>query len=179
MEKTRLTVCFLSEVYPPFGGGGAEYSTAAQATGLVMRGVRVIVLTPNWGAAPHETTPDGVEIRRAPWPWRGAKGRPVRPLRLANPLTYAYLAVWIVWQTWRLGADLLHIQTKHMLVPGVVAATLMRRPVVATIRDLGILCHAPVCLLANPHAPESEAQWVARATNNIEMAAVCVRNHGA
>jgi len=49
-----VNVCFVSEYFPPFAPGGAEWSLATLADALVARGHRVTIVTPNWGAAPRE-----------------------------------------------------------------------------------------------------------------------------
>ena len=159
-----MVICFLTEIYRPFASGGGGHSIEAQAVALAGRGVRIVVLTPNYGAASRETL-NGVEVRRAPF-LRGG----FRPRWLTNPLTYLYLTVWVAWQVWRLRADILHIQTKHMLVPGVLAGKVVRCSTVFTIRDLGVIDATMVCMLKPPPRPESEAEWVERAVRNIEVA---------
>ena len=75
-----MVICFLTEIYRPFASGGGGHSIEAQAVALAGRGVRVVVLTPNYGAASREVL-DGVEVRRAPF-LRGG----FRPRWLTNPL---------------------------------------------------------------------------------------------
>ena len=46
------TILFATEYYPPFAPGGAEWTNAAWASALARHGRRVVVVTPNYGAAP-------------------------------------------------------------------------------------------------------------------------------
>ena len=75
-----MVIAFLTEIYRPFASGGGGHSIEAQAVALAGRGVRVVVLTPNYGAASRETL-DGVEVWRAPF-LRGG----FCPRWLTNPL---------------------------------------------------------------------------------------------
>ena len=51
------------------------------------------------------------------------------------------------------GVDVLHVQNKHMLVPGVLARALTGRPVLLTIRDGSLIDAAPVCLHHHDRRP--------------------------
>ncbi|PYN39814.1 MAG: hypothetical protein DME00_35965 [Candidatus Rokuibacteriota bacterium] len=88
--RQAVNVCFVSEYFPPFAPGGAEWSLATLADALVARGHRVTIVTPNWGAAPREER-DGVRIVRFPFPKKLDRHRPRKPAPskwLANPLYY-------------------------------------------------------------------------------------------
>ena len=141
-----MTICLASEYFPPFAPGGAEWSTLALARALAARGERVVVVTPNYGAPAAEER-DGFAVRRFPFPIKRPPGRRVVPtLWLANPLFYLYAGVQLAWIARGESAEVIHVQNKHMLIPGVLAGALVRRPVVVTIRDGGIINAAPVCL---------------------------------
>lgn len=141
-----MTICLVSEYFPPHAPGGAEWSADALARALAGRGHRVVVITPNYGA-PRREERDGVLIVRFPFPVKRSPGRATVPGRyLANPLFYLYAGLALTSVARREGVDLLHVQNKHMLIPGVLARLVTGLPLVATIRDGSIINAAPVCL---------------------------------
>ena len=134
------SILFAAEYYPPFAPGGAEWSTAAWAAALARRGLRVTVVTPNYGAAARETR-DGVTVIRVPFPVKLRPGQGSAGwLVHRNPLFHRYFG----WQVTRAaraaGAEILHAQGKAALVGAWLAGTRLGRPVLVTIRDLGLLC---------------------------------------
>ncbi len=140
------TICLATEYFPPHAPGGAEWSTDALASELARRGRRVLVVTPNYGAASREER-DGFTVIRFPFPVKRAPGRATIPGRYhANPIFYLYAGLALARVASREKADVIHVQNKHMLVPGVLARTLTGLPVVATIRDGSIIDAAPMCL---------------------------------
>jgi glycosyltransferase involved in cell wall biosynthesis len=50
-------------------------------------------------------------------------------------------------------AEVVHVQNKHMLIPGVVARALTRTPVILTIRDASLIDPAPMCLHQHDRRP--------------------------
>src|SRR5262249_60826524 len=64
----------------------------------------------------------------------------------ANPLFYLYAGLVLARVARREHVEILHVQNKHMLVPGALARSLTGVPVVATIRDGSIIDAAPMCL---------------------------------
>lgn len=148
-----MRICLANEYFPPFAPGGAEWSTQALAGALAGRGHQVVVVTPNYGAAAREEW-SGVAIRRFPFPAKLAPGRAVVPGRyLANPVFYGYAAWHLVRTVRREGADIIHAQNKHMLVPAVLAARILSVPAVLSIRDGSIIDRAPMCLLHGDRMP--------------------------
>ncbi|MFI5324618.1 MAG: glycosyltransferase family 4 protein [Candidatus Rokuibacteriota bacterium] len=144
------SILFASEYYPPFAPGGAEWSTAAWAAALVRRGHRVTVVTPNYGAAAREER-DGATIVRVPFPVKLRPGQgEARFLVHRNPLFHLYFA----WQVRRAareaGAEIIHAQGKAALVSCWLAGRSLGRPVLATIRDLGLLCPLGHCTVFEP-----------------------------
>ena len=118
----------------------------ALARALASRGHEVVVITPNYGAAAREER-DGVTVVRFPFPRRLPEGRtPLPPKWLANPLFYLYAAGAVRRLGRRERVDLIHVQNKHMLIPGTLAARSLRVPVALTIRDGSIIDAAPMCL---------------------------------
>jgi glycosyltransferase involved in cell wall biosynthesis len=143
----------VSEYFPPHAPGGAEWSALALARGLAVRGHRVVVITPNYGAPPREDR-DGFTVLRFPFPIKRPPGRAIIPARYhANPAFYLYAGLMVARAARRERLGLLHVQNKQMLIPGVMAGGLVGRPVVLTIRDGGIVDAAPVCLLHGDRMP--------------------------
>jgi len=134
------SILFATEYYPPFAPGGAEWSTAAWAAALARRGHRVTVVTPNYGAAPREER-DGATIVRVPFwvklrPGQGGAGWGVH----RNVFFHLYFA-WQLQRTARAaGAEIIHAQGKASLLGAWLAGASLGRPVVVTIRDLGLIC---------------------------------------
>jgi glycosyltransferase involved in cell wall biosynthesis len=141
-----MKICLVNEYFPPFAPGGAEGSMEALARALATRGHEVLVITPNYGAASDERR-DGFRILRFPFPVRLPPGRiPASAKWLANPVTYLYSAWRIARIARREGVELIHVQNKQMLIPGVLAARWLGVPVALTIRDGSIIDAAPMCL---------------------------------
>jgi len=140
------TVCLVSEYFPPHAPGGAEWSADALARALAARGRRVLVVTPNYGAASREER-DGFTVIRFPFPVKRPPGRSTVPGRYhANPIFYLYAGLAVARIARRERVDLIHVQNKHMLIPGALARSLAGVPVVATLRDGSIIDAAPMCL---------------------------------
>jgi glycosyltransferase involved in cell wall biosynthesis len=141
-----VRICLASEYFPPWAPGGAEWSTLALSRALAARGEEVVVVTPNYGA-PAEEARDGFTILRFPFPLKRPPGRAVVPARyLANPLFYLWAGIHLARRVHRARPDVIHVQNKHMLIPGVIARRLTGRPVLLTLRDASIVDAAPVCL---------------------------------
>jgi glycosyltransferase involved in cell wall biosynthesis len=139
------SILFACEYYPPFAPGGAEWSTATWAAALARRGHRVTVVTPNYGAAPREER-DGVTIVRVPFPVKlQRKEGSVGWLVHRNVGFHLYFA----WQIRRVaraaGAQVIHAQGKAALFGAWLAGASLRRPVLVTIRDLGLMCPYAHC----------------------------------
>ena len=141
-----MTICLVTEYFPPHAPGGAEWSTEALARALAERGHRVLVVTPNYGAAGREER-DGFTVFRFPFPVKRRPGRGTVPARyLANPVFYLYAGLVVARIARREKAALVHVQNKHMLIPGALARALTGVPVITTIRDGSIIDAAPMCL---------------------------------
>jgi glycosyltransferase involved in cell wall biosynthesis len=141
-----VRICLANEYFPPFAPGGAEWSVEALARALAQRGHQVTVVTPNYGAPAREER-DGVRIHRFPFPRKLPPGRALVPAKwLANPAFYVYAGLVIARVARGARIDVIHAQNKQMLVPCALAARLVARPLVLTIRDGGIIDAAPMCL---------------------------------
>jgi len=141
-----VRICLVNEYFPPFAPGGAEWSAEALARALARRGHVVVAVTPNYGAPAREAR-DGFTVVRFPFPARLPPGRAtLSPRWLANPFFYLYAAAAVWWIARRERAELIHVQNKHTLIPGVLAGRLLGIPVFLTIRDGSLIDAAPMCL---------------------------------
>ena len=144
-------ILFVSEYYPPFAPGGAEWTNAAWAAALVRRGHRVVVVTPNYGSAPRQSSEAGVDVVRVPFWFKLAGARDEAGWRAhRHPMWTLYFAIWIARVAYSKDARVIHAQTKRSLVAAWLAARVLRRPVLATIRDLGLACPLGSCALIEP-----------------------------
>jgi len=142
-----VNVCFVNEYFPPFAPGGAEWSLEALGRAMARRGHGVTVVTPNYGAAAREER-EGVRIVRFPFPIRLAPGRTPAPAKwLANPFFYAWAALAVARAARRAGAEVIHAQNKHSLIPATIAGRLLRipveRPNLRTFERLGFTSPRP------------------------------------
>lgn len=141
-----MIICLANEYFPPHAPGGAEWSTQALARALAQRGVRVVMVSPNYGAAPREEC-DGFRVRRFPFPLKRPPGRAVlRPRVMLNPLFALWAGFWLAGIVRVERAAILHVQNKHMLLPGIIARALTGVPLLLTVRDGSLIDAAPMCL---------------------------------
>jgi glycosyltransferase involved in cell wall biosynthesis len=157
------TVLFATEYYPPFTPGGAEWTHALWADALARHGRRVVVVTPNYGAAPREEH-DGVSVRRVAFPLGLAGSGEAGWLAHRHPLFHLYFAWQLARAARREGVDLIHAQNRGALPGAWLAARLRRLPIVVTVRDVGLLCPIGACTLFEPWTTFdcSTAQYVGR-----------------
>ena len=148
-----MNIGLTSEYFFPFAPGGAEWSTLFLAQRLA-KAHRVVVITPNYGAAPHEEK-DGIIIERFAFPFKLGHGQRLVPYRyLSNPLFYAYSALQIARQVKKHRLDILHAHNKQVLVGTVVAAKATGLPAVVSLRDYMVLCRYGMCLNAFDTHPD-------------------------
>jgi len=149
-----MRIALVNEYFAPHASGGAERSTEALARALADRGHAVVVITPNWGAPPVEER-DGFRIRRFQFfVRRRREGPPAHAQRvLTNPFRYVCSGLQIARLARAERVDVLHVQNKHMLVPGILARALTGRPVLLTIRDTSLIDPTPVCLHQHDRRP--------------------------
>jgi glycogen synthase len=141
-----VRICLANDYFPPFAPGGAEWSVQALARELAAGGHEVTVATPNYGAAARESR-DGFTVVRFPFPAKLPPGRrTVSSKWLANPVFYLYAAAMVRRIARAARAEVLHVQSKHLLLPSVLAGRALGVPVVLTIRDGGLIDAAPMCL---------------------------------
>lgn len=140
-----MNIGLVNEYFPPFAPGGAEWSTLFLAQRLA-QSERVVVITPNYGAASLEET-DGIIVERFAFPFKLRPDQRMLPYgQLANPLFYAYSAFQIVRRVKKYRLDILHAHNKQSLVGTIWAGQFTNVPVVVSVRDFMILCRYGMCL---------------------------------
>ncbi len=142
-----MNIGLINEYFPPFAPGGAEWSMLQLAEELASRGHRVVVITPNYGAAPSEEW-NGVRVYRFDYRARVEPGQTTVRFRwLANPIFYLYSARKIERIARHEQLDILHAQNKYSLPGTWLAARRLDIPAVYTIRDATMICPMGQCLL--------------------------------
>jgi glycosyltransferase involved in cell wall biosynthesis len=150
-DEGRRAIVFASEYYPPFAPGGAEWTNAEWAKALARRGHRVVVVTPNYGFLSPRERAAGVDVIRVPFPLKLGLGQVEADWRAhRHPLWTLYFATRIARVARTQDARVIHAQGKRALVSGWLAARALRRPVLATVRDLGLACPLGSCALFEP-----------------------------
>jgi glycosyltransferase involved in cell wall biosynthesis len=148
-ERVR-PVLFASEYHPPFAPGGAEWTNLEWAKALARSGQPVVIVTPNYGAARRESAP-GVELVRVPFPLKLGQGQKRTPgLVHRNPLWDLYFGLCVAWVAYRHGVRVIHAQSKGALVGCWLAGRALGRPVLVTVRDVGLVCPLGHCPLFEP-----------------------------
>lgn len=147
-----MKIALINEYFPPFAPGGAEWSSFYLGQALAKRGHQVTVITPNYGTTAAEVM-DGLQVIRFAYPAR-LKGKRNLNLRwLASPFFY----LWSAFHIWQIGRqcqfDVLHAENKYMIPGAWLAGKLLRRPVVATIRDTLMICPFGRCLMVYDQVP--------------------------
>jgi glycosyltransferase involved in cell wall biosynthesis len=138
----------VSTHYPPFAVGGAEISTQLLAQALAQHGIDVVVLTLNHASCKlmKEYPFPNLAVWYAPLPPAVLPAK-LRALLFRSVLFYVALGLVILSLIWRNRPQILHIQDRHSLIPGVWAASLARVPVTFTVRDPFLLCPSGMCLV--------------------------------
>ena len=135
--KGVTRIGLVSEYFPPFCVGGAELSTFQLARSVTQQGHFVSVLTPNYGDVSKEVR-EGIQICRFWFPQRLKSGELAKSRYLENPLFPLYLAVQIFLWAKRSRLDVLHAQNTHSVVGTFLAARLLKKRVIVSVRDFMI-----------------------------------------
>lgn len=144
-----LRLIFVTPYYPPFTIGGTEESAFVLARALRARGHDVLVAAPDLGPPARGLGVDVMRVRtglRLP-----QAGGALRPRQFDRPMVHARFARRLAGALRR--ADLVHVQHVSLLPAAWLAARATSRPIVATIRDLAVVCSVNVCLLHQPRVP--------------------------
>jgi glycosyltransferase involved in cell wall biosynthesis len=150
-----VIIGLVSEYFPPFAPGGAEWSTQALARALVEAGHTVTVITPNYGQqAAASTNESGVRIARFAFPVKLAPGQKSIARRIhANPAFYLYSAVQIAQIARTHQLDVLHAQGTYSLPGALWASWWVGARAFFTLRDTSTICPITVCFLNQNFVP--------------------------
>lgn len=133
-------IVYLTPYYPPFGAGGAEFTTSLHARLLAQLGCKVLVITPNFGAAAQETD-GGVEIFRFPFRRLDGTGQQLSAGTYDNPRYQRYVAQ----QTIKILRDFvpkcLHFQNSQAAIAGNMVAQALNVPLIGHVRDTSMICN--------------------------------------
>jgi glycosyltransferase involved in cell wall biosynthesis len=140
-----MKICFISEYFPPFAPGGAEWSTFYLARDLVKRGEKVYIITPNYGTIEKQLM-EGIIVIRFPFFKLNKDAKMLDSFYYLNPL-------WVLWAAWfiyknvaSLNLDLLHIHGKYSIPPVKIANLFLRKKILITIRDYQVICNYGFCI---------------------------------
>lgn len=142
-----MKIGFISEYYPPYAPGGAEWSIYYLAKELTKKkDIKVYVLTPNYGTQDMEDK-NNLIVYRFPF----YKKLSINKIKLSE---FDHLNPWwILWQCWHIikfykkhDVDLLHIHGKYSLPAAYLANILLRKKMVTTIRDYQVICNYGFCI---------------------------------
>lgn len=143
-----MKIAMLVEYYWPFDRGGSEWSTHDLAVLLKRQGQEVIIITPNYGTKNREAH-DGVQIVRLPFYKKLKKESAfLSPFWTNNTFWFVYSTYQIYSICKKEKVDIIHIQSKAMIVGGYLASLFLRKPVILTLRDYQVLCNFGFCLLS-------------------------------
>lgn len=146
-----MRVLFACEYFPPVAPGGAEWSIYYLAQALRRADVDVVIGTVNHGTAPD--APKGVRVEAMPFPFHLAPGQGMhRQGILENPFFHARFARHIQSVCIQHGIDLIHAQSKNSLPAAARASKKLGKPLVLTLRDVGLVCPYGMCYLQEGRA---------------------------
>lgn len=141
-----MNILFLAKFYDPFDRGGSEWSTHDLARLLVLRGHRVTILTPNYGAEPQEMK-DGIMIKRFFFlkKLKKKKGE-ITPWWTNNIFWFLYTTLICTFYVIRGKFDVIHAHNNEFLPVAVIAGAFTKKTTVATFRDYQSICNFGFCL---------------------------------
>jgi glycosyltransferase involved in cell wall biosynthesis len=145
-------IVYATEYYPPAGAGGAEFTTSLHARLLAGSGRPVLVVTPDFGAGPHDRH-GLVEVVRFQTGITLPIGTQVDPALLIGEDFVRRFARAIVAAAGARDVLCIHGQNSWSLDPATRAARELGVPLVTHVRDTANVCgEGAVCLLE----PENE-----------------------
>lgn len=132
-------IVFVTPYYPPFGAGGAEYTTSLHARLLADAGRSVVVITPNFGA-PERENANGIEILRYPFLKLAKAGHQVPAHTLYGPGHQQLIKRFIIEALANHRPLCLHAQNSFSAVGTWLAARHLKVPFVGHVRDTTMIC---------------------------------------
>jgi glycosyltransferase involved in cell wall biosynthesis len=159
--SSRRPVVYVSPYYPPFGAGGAERTASLHAQVLVRSGQPVVVVTPNFGAPPEEDV-NGVRVVRIDIGHRLAQGGQVSERVFERRSVSRRLSDAISTIAHECDAFCIHAQHPAVIAAANQAASQLELPLVAHLRDTGLICAVgAICLMEPENAvPPSQCSFM-------------------
>lgn len=140
-----MKIGFISEYYPPFAPGGAEWSSYYLAQDLSYDN-DVVVITPNYSKQ-NIKDEGSTKIVRFPF-YKKLKN----PKDIFSPFVHNN-PIWVLWSSYFIYKiarsekfDIIHIQGKFSVVPVKIANIFLRLPIVLTARDYQLICNYGFCI---------------------------------
>lgn len=142
-----MKILFLTEYFYPFTHGGSEWSIYYLAKSLTKEGYQISILTPNFGTVSQEKK-NGLLIYRMPFPikFKNQKAKAISPFWFTNILFQLWAIIWIIRLVKKLKIDIIHVQGNYFLPASFIAGKILKRLVIATVRDYQIICPYGFCL---------------------------------
>lgn len=142
-----MHILFISEYFYPFTHGGSEQSIYFLAKGLIEKNLKVSVLTLNYGTQKNERWKK-INIYRCPFFIKMSKkhAHAISPFLLLNFFTQFIVLTYILYVVLKYKIGVIHIHSSFLIIPGIIAAKLLKKPVVVTVRDYQTLCPLGFCL---------------------------------
>lgn len=140
MSGDGRAIVFVTPYYPPFGAGGAEFTTSLHARILARSGRRVIVVTPDYGRETADSPVEGVQVLRYPFGSLAGPGQQVSANDLYGYRHQALLSKFLSEKLGKLALACLHAQHSFSTVGTWQAANALGIPFVGHVRDTSMVC---------------------------------------
>src|SRR5260221_9390121 len=141
-----MKIALLVDYYTPFTPGGSEWSVYYLAKQLKLQRVESLIITPNYGAKAEELIDDIKVLRFLIFKKPKDNRSVINPIWQNNFLFFIWSAYYIYQKGREEKIDVFHVNGKF-LIPGTwIAARMLHKPVVVTIRDKQLLCSYGRCL---------------------------------
>lgn len=121
-----MKVLFVSEYFPPYAPGGAEWSAYYLAKGLQEKDLAdVLILTPNLGKASNK---EDLNIKYFPF-YKKTKitSEALTPFYFTNPVWILWCALQVLINAQKFHADIIHVQGKYSIVSAILANFFLRK----------------------------------------------------
>lgn len=143
----KMNILFLTEYFYPFAHGGSEWSTYYLTKGLLKRGFKIFILTPNFGTKNQEYW-QSINIYRLPFPIKLNKKSPkaVNPFWFSNFIYQIFSVYWIVKMVIGNKIDAIHVQGNYFVPSAYISSLILKKPMIVTLRDYITLCPYGFCL---------------------------------
>ncbi len=142
-----MKILHLTEYFYPFAHGGTEWSVYYLLQGLIKSGHEIFLLTPNYGSSAIEMW-KGIPIIRFPFlkKMNATQPKTISPIWHNNPFTWFVTLIYLLKAVNKEKIEIIHVQSKSMILPAIFIQWLRNIPVIITLRDYYPLCSYGLCL---------------------------------